>query len=98
MQDAFGRKWVVTGDGVTYAAGGLTIQANTAAQAMQVAGGMAPDGWSAQVATVTTIQPLAFLQRFTPAEQTALMTAAASNVAMNLWVTKAAAAESIDVT
>ncbi len=44
------------------------------------------------------LSPLVFIGRFTPAEQSAIVTAAQSNAAMLLWLVQAAGAQYIDLT
>lgn len=46
----------------------------------------------------TIIPPSAFIDRFSAAEQQAVMTASQSSWQINLWLTKAVAATSVDVT
>lgn len=90
MIDAFGR--AVTVSGSTYSVPGIAITADNDATALATLNSMAPPGWSPPRDAENTIQALAFIERFTPAEQTTLM------AANPLWGVQIAAAGIIDVT
>ena len=100
--DQYGRAVTCTpaADGVSCSsADGLTVTAQTPAQASGVFNGMAPSTWVPPAPPPpTTIDPLAFINRLTPAEQAAITTAGQSNVQVQLWLMKLASAQQVNVT
>lgn len=91
LTDNFGRTVAVSGN--IYSVPGITLTAPNDAAALTVLNGMAPDSWKPPApAPVTTISALAFIGRFTPAEQSALMSA------NPMWGLQIAATGTVDVT
>ena len=83
LTDAFGRTVTVVGTQYVVTDGtgiSLTVEAISDGAALTTINAMAPLGWSPPPAGAPeTISALAFLQRFTPAEQAAVWQAAVSN-------------------
>ncbi len=91
LTDNFGRTVTVSGN--TYSVSGVTVTAPNDTAALTVLNGMAPDGWAPPAAPSTTISALAFVNRFTSAEQQANLL-----WAMQLSAAAASTGGQIDVT
>jgi hypothetical protein len=98
--DAYGRPVTCSGAGpVTCSVDGATVTAPTIAAAITTLNGMAPASYVPPAPPPsTTIAPLDFMARLTPAEQTAIATASQSNAQILLFLLKLSGATQVDVT
>lgn len=94
--DNYGRQLACTGSGpVTCSAGGVTITNGSLESVVAAFNGLAPPGYQAPAPALTSIPPLDFMARFTPAEQSAIATAAQGNAALMLFLLKMTAAAEV---
>jgi hypothetical protein len=95
--DVFGATVTGNSDG-TWTRGSITVGPCNRELAASTFSGMTPQGWVAPIVPTTVLTAEGFINRFSQAEEQAILTAAQTSWQISLWLSKELSATTVDVT